>query len=138
MKEQRSVPLYRLAITRSGDKGDISNVGVIAFSPDLYQLLKRKLTPRMIKNHFKDMVRGDVTIHPMENIGALQVVMRAALGGGATKSLRFDQTGKSMSVLMQLLEVPLEADEMRLVPQRPPFASGGDRPHAGNSMHLDV
>lgn len=138
MKGQRSVPLHRLAITRSGDKGDISNVGVIAFSPDLYQLLKRKLTPCMIKNHFKDMVRGEVTIYPMENIGALQVVMRAALGGGATKSLRFDQTGKSMSVLMQLLEVPLEGDEMRLVPQRPPFASGGDRQHAGNSMRLGV
>ena len=118
---QHSIPLYRIAITRSGDKGDVSNIGVIAFSSDLYRVLKKKLTPLAVKNHFKDMVRGDVTIYPMDNIEALQVVMQSALGGGATKTLRFDQTGKSMSVLMQSLEIPFEAGEMALIPNRPPF-----------------
>ena len=118
---QQSIPLYRVAITRSGDKGDVSNIGVIAFSSDLYRVLKKKLTPLVVKNHFKDMVLGDVTIYPMDNIDALQVVMQSALGGGATKTLRFDQTGKSMSVLMQSLEIPFEAGEMVLIPNRPPF-----------------
>ena len=118
---QQSIPLYRVAITRSGDKGDVSNIGIIAFSSDLYHVLKKKLTPQMVKNHFKDMVRGDVTIYPMDNIEALQVVMQKALGGGATKTLRFDQTGKSMSVLMQSLEIPFEVEELVLVPNRPPF-----------------
>ncbi len=118
---QQSIPLHRVAITRSGDKGDVSNIGIIAFSPDLYRLLKKKLTPLAVKNHFKDMVLGEVTIYPMDNIEALQVVMQKALGGGATKTLRFDQTGKSMSVLMQSLEIPFEAGEMALIPNRPPF-----------------
>jgi hypothetical protein len=70
------------------------------------------------------MVRGDVVIYPMDNIGALQVVMFRALDGGATRTLRFDQTGKSMSVLMQLLEIPFGDNEMALVPARPPFELG--------------
>ncbi|MGD0184620.1 MAG: hypothetical protein ABSC25_05145 [Roseiarcus sp.] len=116
-----SVPLYRIAITRSGDKGDVSNIGIIAFSPELYRVLKKTVTPQVVKDYFKDLVRGDVTIYPMDNIEALQVVMRQALGGGATKTLRFDQTGKSMSALIQSLEIPLEDSEMGLVPNRPPF-----------------
>jgi len=121
MTERVSVPLHRIAITRSGDKGDISNIGIIAFSPALYRLLKQRLTAQMIKDHFKGLVRGEVVIYPMDNIGALQVVMHNALGGGATKSLRFDQTGKSMSVLMQLLEISLDPGEKQIVPERPPF-----------------
>jgi hypothetical protein len=125
--EHQLIPLHRVAITRSGDKGDVSNVGIIAFTPDLYRLLKKKITPAVVKSHFKDMVRGEVTIYPMDNIEALQVVMRHALGGGATKTLRFDQTGKSMSVLMQLLEVPFGPEELSLIPKRPPFSAGRDQ-----------
>lgn len=121
MTTRFSVPLHRLAITRSGDKGDISNIGIIAFSPEIYALLKDRLTVEMIESHFKGMVRGEIVIYPMDNIEALQVVMKNALGGGATKSLRFDQTGKSMSVLMQLLELPLDDHEMELVPSQPPY-----------------
>lgn len=121
------IPLHRVAITRSGDKGDVSNVGIIALTPELYGLLKKKITPAAIKDHFKDMVRGEVTIYPMDNIEALQVVMTHALGGGATKTLRFDQTGKSMSVLMQLLEVPFEPEELSLIPERPPFSVGREK-----------
>jgi len=116
-----SVPLHRIAITRSGDKGDIANIGVIAFSADLYLLLKERLTPARVKQYFKSMVRGDIVIHPMDNIGALQIVMSQALDGGATRTLRFDQTGKSMSVLIQSLEIPFGDNEMALVPPRPPF-----------------
>lgn len=119
--KQYLIPLHRISITRSGDKGDISNIGVIAFSSDLYRVIKKKLTPQLVKDYFKDMVKGDVTIYPMDNIEALQVVMQQALGGGATRTLRFDQTGKSMSVLMQLLEIPFEITEMPLIPNEPPF-----------------
>lgn len=125
MAQQHSIPLHRIAITRSGDKGDVSNIGVIAFSSDLYRILKQRLTPIAIKNHFKGMVKGDVTIYPMDNIDALQVVMKGALAGGATRTLRFDQTGKSMSVLMQSLKIPFEADEMSLIPNGPPFHKNG-------------
>lgn len=119
------VPLHRIAITRSGDKGDISNIGVIALSSDIYALLKERLTPERVKEYFKDVVLGDVVIYPMDNIEALQIVMQKALGGGATRTLRFDQTGKSMGVLVQSLEVPFGYNEMALVPQRLPFEVPG-------------
>lgn len=115
------VPLHRIAITRSGDKGDVSNIGVIAFSPEIYALLKERLTPERVKEFFGDVVQGEVTIYPMDNIEALQIVMRGALGGGATRTLRFDQTGKSMSTLVQSLEIPFGDNEMALVPDRAPF-----------------
>lgn len=115
------VPLHRIAITRSGDKGDVSNIGVIAFSPEIYALLKERLTPERVKEYFGDVVQGEVTIHPMDNIEALQIVMHGALGGGATRTLRFDQTGKSMSTLVQSLEIPFGDNEMALVPDRAPF-----------------
>lgn len=121
MTPSHSIPLHRIAITRSGDKGDVSNIGVIAFSGDLYRLLRERLTPDLVKRHFKGMVRGDVVLYPMDNIEAVQIVMQQALAGGATKTLRFDQTGKSMSVLIQSLEIPFSEAELALIPERPPF-----------------
>ncbi len=121
MNPTHSIPLHRISITRSGDKGDISNIGVIAFSADLYRLLLERLTPELIKRHFKGMVRGAVVLHPMDNIHAVQIVMQGALGGGSTKTLRFDQTGKSMSVLIQSLEIPFNDAELALIRERPPF-----------------
>lgn len=120
------IPLHRIAITRSGDKGDISNIGVIAFSSDLYALLKERLTPAVVKQFFGGVVEGDVVIYPMDNIEALQIVMQKALGGGATRTLRFDQTGKSMSVLAQSMTIAFSDNEMALVPERPPFETSGN------------
>jgi hypothetical protein len=116
------VPLHRVAYTRSGDKGDISNIGVIAFTPDLYRLLKDRIDAALVRAHFKSVVKGEIAIYPMDNIDSLQVVMRGALGGGATQTLRFDQTGKSMAVLMQQLPVPFSSNELALIPERPPMA----------------
>lgn len=116
-----SVPLHQIAITRSGDKGDISNIGIIAFTSDLYQLLKNKITPEMIRDYFSGVVHGKIEIFPMDNIESLQIVMENALGGGATKTLRFDQTGKSMASLAQLMEVPFTDEEMKLIPSKAPF-----------------
>jgi len=115
------VPIGKIAFTRSGDKGDISNIGVIAFSPELYALLKDRITPDIVKAHFKSAVKGDVVTYPMDNIEAIQIVMKGALGGGATKTLRFDQTGKSMSVLIQSLEIPFNDNELALVPDCAPM-----------------
>ena len=120
-KNKHNVPLHRIALTRSGDKGDISNVGIIALSPELYEILKQRVTPERVRAHFKSMVTGDITIYPMDNIQALQIVMRGALGGGATRTLRFDQTGKSMAALMQLMEIPLNDNEMALIPDHLPL-----------------
>jgi hypothetical protein len=84
--------LKDLAYARSGDKGDVSNIGVIAHSLEAYDILREYLTPERIKAHFGTLVKGDVEVYEMPNIHVLQVVMRRALEGGATRNLRFDQT----------------------------------------------
>lgn len=98
--------LVDIAYARSGDKGDVSNIGVIAKDSAAYDELGRVLTPERVKAHFGDWVRGSVTVYPMPNIEAYNVVCRGALGGGATTTLRFDQTGKAMATA--LLRMPLD------------------------------
>ena len=104
------VLLKDLAYTRSGDKGDISNVGILAFNKRDFEILKRQVTPQKVKEHYKDLVKGEVKIYEMPNINALQVVMHNALGGGATRTLRWDETGKSMCLGMLYMEVEVPKD----------------------------
>jgi len=104
----KKVRLSELALARSGDKGDISNIGLMAFNEKDYEIIKKQVTPQRVKEHFKDWVKGSVEIYEMPNVLSLQIVMRQALGGGATKTLRFDQTGKAMGNALLFMEV--EAD----------------------------
>jgi phosphoribosylaminoimidazole-succinocarboxamide synthase len=104
----KKVLLRELAFARSGDKGDVSDVGIMAKSKNIYDLLVKTLTPEKIKEHFKGMVKGDVEVYPMPNINSIEVVLRQALGGGATCTLRFDQTGKSMGQALLRLQVEAE------------------------------
>jgi len=99
------VLLKELAYTRSGDKGDISNVGILAFSESNFEILRKQVTPQRVKEHYKDLAKGEVKVYEMPNIDALQVVMYNALGGGATKTLRWDETGKSMCLAMLYMEI---------------------------------
>jgi hypothetical protein len=103
------VLLNELAFARSGDKGDVCNIGVMAKSRNIYEFLARELTPEKIRSLFKGIVKGDVEVYPMPNLDSVQVVLRRSLGGGATCTLRFDQTGKSMCCA--LLRMPLEVDD---------------------------
>lgn len=100
--------LADIAYCRSGDKGDICNVGLMAKTPELYPALCSAVTPERVKTHFGDMVRGEVTVHEMPNLHALNVVMRGALGGGATRTVRLDQTGKTMSTALLRMAVATE------------------------------
>jgi len=99
--------LRELAYARSGDKGDVCNVGLLALSDEAYEIIEREVTPERVKAHFGDMVKGDVEIYPLPKVNALEIVLRNALGGGATRTLLFDQTGKSMSTALLRMEVPV-------------------------------
>jgi hypothetical protein len=99
------VLLKELAYARSGDKGDISNVGILAFNKANFEILRKQVTPQRVKEHYKDLIKGEVEVYEMPNINALQVVMHNALGGGATKTLRWDETGKSMCLAMLFMEI---------------------------------
>ncbi len=101
--------LKDLAFARSGDKGDVSNIGLLAKSREFYEILKKEVTPARVKAHFGSMTKGDVNIYEMPNIDALEVIMSRALGGGATRTLRLDQTGKSMG--QALLRMEIDVDE---------------------------
>jgi hypothetical protein len=99
------VPLSRIAHTRSGDKGDTSNIGVIALDPRHYPVLVREVTAERVKQHMGDLVRGPVERYELPNLGALNFILHEALGGGGTVSLRVDAQGKSMAAALLSLEI---------------------------------
>ena len=101
----KKIMLKDLAYARSGDKGDISDLGLIAKTDKDYELMKKNVTPEAVKEFFKDDCKGEVSIYPMDNINALKIVMWNALGGGATRNLRLDQTGKSMGCYLLGMEI---------------------------------
>ena len=109
---KKMVPIREIAWYRSGDKGDIANIGLMGKGEKQYEALKREVTPERIKAHFKDWVKGSVTIYDMPNLQSIEIVMLGALGGGATKTLRVDQTGKAMCV--GLSRMMIEVDESEL------------------------
>lgn len=94
-----------VAYARSGDKGDVVNVGVIALDDAGYERLQRTLTPDRVKAHFGDWVKGEVEVFPMPNIRAFNLLLHNALGGGATKTLRYDVTGKAFSTGVLRMEL---------------------------------
>ena len=103
------VKLIKIAHGRSGDKGDASNVGIIARHPEIYPFLKENLTPEVVKNHMKHICKGKVERFELPNIGALNFVLHESLGGGGTVSLKLDAQGKTHA--SQLLRMELEVPE---------------------------
>jgi len=102
------IQLKELAFARSGDKGDVSDIGIMAKSRTIYDFLSKAITPERVREQFKGMIKGEVEIYPMPNIDSIEIVLRQALGGGATCTLRFDQTGKSMCCALLRMEVDVE------------------------------
>lgn len=102
------VQLVKLAHARSGDKGDTANVGLIALKGEYYPLLVREVTAERVKQHFGEMVKGDVERFELPNLGALNFLLHHALGGGGTRSLMTDAQGKTFStaLLRMSIEVP--------------------------------
>ena len=106
----RRIPLYAMAHARSGDKGDGSNVGIIAYEAQGYAILVQQLTPRRLKAHFGELVRGEVERYELPNLMALNFILRDSLGGGGSSSLKTDAQGKThaMALLRLRIEVPDE------------------------------
>ena len=90
------VPLSQLAHTRSGDKGDTCNIGVIALEERHYPVLVREVTAERVKQHFGSLVQGPVERFELPNLGALNFLLHQSLGGGGTLSLRTDAQGKTL------------------------------------------
>ena len=112
------VPLVHLAHARSGDKGDTANVGVIAYDPAHFDLLKRQLTPAAVKAHFGSMVQGEVERFELPNLHALNFLLHGALDGGGTVSLMNDAQGKVFSTAILRMEVEVPDDVAAAVSKR--------------------
>ncbi len=112
------VKLIDIAHGRSGDKGDGSNVGIIARHPDVYPFLKDNLTADVVKEHMKHICEGKVERFEMPNIGALNFVLHHSLGGGGTVSLKLDAQGKTHASLLLRLEMEVPDELIEKVQKR--------------------
>ena len=99
--------LRELAHSRTGDKGNTSNISVIAFDVKDFPLLRQQVTAERVKAHFAGVVEGEVVRYELPNIAALNFVMDKTLGGGVTRSLALDAHGKSLSSALLDLEIDL-------------------------------
>jgi hypothetical protein len=102
--------LRDIAHSRTGDKGNISNISVIAYEGRNYPLIERFVTAERVKAHFSEIVHGDVMRYELPQLGALNFVLRDALGGGVTRSLALDAHGKSLSSALLDLDLPDEEE----------------------------
>ena len=97
--------LRAIAHARTGDKGDISNISVIAYDPGDFAHLERELTAARVRGHFAGIVAGPVRRYLLPGLGAMNFVMEGALGGGVTRSLALDAHGKCLASALLEIEI---------------------------------
>jgi hypothetical protein len=105
-----TVRLIDLAWGRSGDKGDKSNIGIIAREAAYLPWIAAALTPERVKAYFGDRVQGTVERFYLPGIDAFNFLMDRALGGGGIASLRNDPQGKAMAQQLLDIEIPVPDD----------------------------
>jgi len=119
-----TIQLRDLCGARSGDKGDISDLSLFADDQAAYAAIRAEVTAERVKAHFGDLVKGPVQRYEAANLMALKFVMYEALGGGAPRSLRADNLGKTFgaALLRMWIEVPdaVAAGASRCHAPRPP------------------
>jgi hypothetical protein len=103
MKKQ----LVELVHSRSGDKGDIANIALFAPDQETYNILVREVTAELVRSHFEGIVTGKVERYEAPNVLALNFVLHGALNGGASRSLRSDALGKSLSSALLRMEIEI-------------------------------
>ncbi|MEK9917556.1 MAG: hypothetical protein VW645_09025 [Betaproteobacteria bacterium] len=105
-----TVKLERVAHCRSGDKGNTSNISVIAYRKELYESLKSQLNERQFQQHYAGVILGKVTRYSIDQLCALNFVCEGALGGGVSRSLCLDNYGKSLSSRILSFELVISAE----------------------------
>lgn len=117
------IQLRDLCGARSGDKGDISDLSLFADDEAAYEAIRREVTAERVKAHFGELVQGDVQRYEVRNVLALKFVMQQALGGGAPRSLRSDNLGKThgATLLRMWVDVPDDVAANARRRHRPPL-----------------
>jgi hypothetical protein len=105
------IRLGDVAHTRSGDKGDRSNIGVVANDRAGYDWLEIHLTERAVADYLRPLGIGDVKRYVIPGLHAFNFVIDHALGGGASRSLRLDTQGKALGTVLMELTLPAPVRE---------------------------
>lgn len=98
--------LYEIAHARAGDKGDTSDLSVLAFDQRDFPRLVDQVTIERVRAHFAGVVHGEIERYVLPRLGAIKFVLHHALGGGVTRSLALDAHGKCYSSLLLDLDLP--------------------------------
>ncbi|MGD9536225.1 MAG: hypothetical protein AB7P52_00515 [Alphaproteobacteria bacterium] len=104
------VPLRVLAHARSGDKGDSSNIVVVAYEAEFYTPLAAQLTAAKVEQHFAGALTGAVERYEVARLGVLNFVLHGALGGGVSRSLCLDNYGKALGAAILSVEIEIPDD----------------------------
>lgn len=105
------IPLYRLAHGRTGDKGDRSNISIIAYQPEYFELLVEHVTEQQVAHVFRHRKPSTVTRYVLANLGAMNFVLDNVLDGGVNDSLNLDTHGKALVFLLLEMSIPVPADQ---------------------------
>ena len=105
----KTTPLYKLAHARTGDKGNRSNISVIAYHPEDFSILQRELTEEKVKSHFGFRNPSTVKRYELPNLMAFNFVIDDVLDGGVNLSLNLDSHGKSLSYWLLAMEINIDA-----------------------------
>ena len=108
----KTIPLREIAHSRSGEKGNHSNVSVIAYDQSLFDVLKDQLTVDAVEQLYGSITKGSIRRYELPAIGALNFVLENVLEGGRSRTLAFEESGKALSSLMLTLEVSVPEDTM--------------------------
>lgn len=95
--DELSVPLWRVAHGRTGDKGDRSNISLIAWDPSLYPLLQAQVSAERVHEHFATRLPAQVLRYALPQLHAFNFVLDGVLDGGVNDSLNLDSHGKALS-----------------------------------------
>lgn len=104
------IRLEDIAHARSGDKGDGSNVGVIAYTEKGFQFLLAALTTERVKQHFSSICKGSVERFEVPNLKAINFLLHDSLGGGGSESVKTDAQGKTHGQALLRMELDLPGD----------------------------
>jgi hypothetical protein len=114
-----NLPVHSIAHARAGDKGDVSNISLIAYLDSGWQLINSMATEEAVLNIFKHLGATKVDRYELPGLKALNFVIQNALGGGVNSSLRLDRHGKTLSSHL-LNELVLPTTE-NMIPINSPY-----------------
>jgi hypothetical protein len=111
------IRLARIAHARSGDKGDRADIGLFAYDAPTYAVLKRAVTVERVAAHFAWLGTTSVDRYPLDNLLALKFVLNGALSGGAARSLRSDNLGKTVGAALLRMEIDIDETDAAALPR---------------------